>query len=205
MILYTPLDIPKIEPNDWSEWWDIWNTYSAPAVKKITTHNPHSSRWNSLEIYRHAESSPIVDSIVYDSPRAPDLPVIQDLVRQVKESLPVEVLYMRVIENKSFVLFHTDSNFPQKQIRSLMWSTNKKLNWILRKTNNPTNYRPKLPEDSNTFFYYDYHTEHCATYDPSDSKGLMQIFISSTPEFDELINESAKKYAELSWVDEIDK
>jgi hypothetical protein len=205
VILYTPLDIPKIEPNNWDEWWEIWNNYSAPATKKIATHNPHNSNWESLEIYRHAESSSTIDAIVYESPRAPDAPVIRDLVQQIKNSIPAFIYYIRVIENKSFVLFHTDNESPMKQFRSLLWSTNNKLNWVLRKNGSSVNYRPKLPDDSNTFFYYDNLTEHCAVYDPRVSKGLIQLFISDSPDLDGLITQSSQKYSEFAWSVEIDK
>jgi hypothetical protein len=198
LVLYSPLDVPKIEPNNWDEWWEIWNTYSAVATKKIITHNPHKSVWKSLELYRYTESSPVIDNIVYECPRCPDSPVIQDLVRQIKEALPGIVRYIRVIENQSFILFHTDNSEPYFQFRTLMWTTNNKLNWLLRRKNEVR--RPELPPESNTFFYYDFHTQHCAPYLPHISKGIIQVFIDPAPELNRLINKSSRKYEGLAWV-----
>lgn len=198
LVLYTPLDIPRIEPNNWDEWWGIWNTYSGLATKKIKTHNPYESVWKALEIYRYTESSPIIDNIVYDSPRSPPAPVIQDLVKQVQDFYPGTVHYIRVIENQSNVKFHSDHHSPQYQFRTLMWSTNNKLNWLLKTKEEA--FCPVLPEDSNTFYYYDYHTQHHAAYSPKVSKGILQAFISVDPKIDDLIERSCKKYENLAWV-----
>lgn len=198
LVLYTPLDIPKIEPNNWDEWWSIWNTYSGLATKKIKTHNPYESVWKSLEIYRNPESSPVIDTIVYDSPRCPDAPVIQDLVKQVQDYYPGLVHYIRVVENQSAVKFHSDHYIPQYQFRTLLWSTNHKLNWLLKTKDEA--FCPELPEDSNTFYYYDYHTQHCAPYSPKVSKGIIQAFISVDPQIDTLLDRSCKKYENLAWI-----
>jgi hypothetical protein len=198
IVLYTPLDIPRIEPNNWDEWWDIWNTYAGSATKKIETHNSYESIWKSLEIYRYTESSPIIDSIVYECPRCPQTPVIQDLINQIQESYPGIVRYIRVIENQSNIKFHSDADVPQHQFRTLLWTTNDKLNWLFKR--NEEVFFPKLPKDSNTFYYYDYHTQHCAPYSSEISKGILQAFISFDSESDDLIERSSKKYENLAWV-----
>jgi hypothetical protein len=199
LVLYTPLDIPRIEPNNWDEWWGIWNTYSGLATKKIKTHNPYESVWRALEIYRYTESSPMIDNIVYDAPRCPPAPVIQDLVKQVHDFYPGIVLYIRVVENQSIVKFHSDNTIPKHQFRTLMWSTNNRLNWLLKNKEKKV-FCPVLPGDSNTFYYYDYHTQHHALYSPKVSKGILQVFISVDPQIDDLIERSCKKYENLAWV-----
>jgi len=198
LILYSPLNVPRIEPNNWDEWWDIWNTYSGDAKKKFETHNPIKTEWRSLEIYRYTENSPIIDNIVYECPRAPESPVITDLVRQIKEAIPGIVRYIRVIENKSFVSLHSDNDSPQPQFRTLLWTTNSKLNWILRRNNEIR--KPELPEDSNTFYYFDYHTQHSAPYYPNVSKGIVQVYVDPSPELERLVIDSSIKYESLAWV-----
>lgn len=198
VVLYTPLDIPKIEPNNWDEWWEVWNKYAGPSIKMTKTHNPYPSTWKGLELYRFTESSPILDDLIYECPRCPETPVTLDLIRQVKEYFPTSIRCIRVIENTSFVKFHSDTNIPSYQFRSLLWSTNKKLNWLLSK--NADIFRPELPEDSNTFFYYDYHTKHCAPLYPNISKGLLQVFLENTHELTEMINQGARKYQSQAWI-----
>lgn len=197
VVLYTPLSMPRIEPNNWDEWWEVWNKYSGPSVKMYKTHNPFESTWKWLELYRFTESSPKLDNLVYDCPRCPETPVTLDLIRQIKESFPGVVRCIRVIENTSFVKFHSDTSEPSGQFRSLLWSTNQKLNWLLSK--NAEIFRPELPEDSNTFFYHDYHTKHCAPLYPNVSKGLIQIFIDYTPELEAVVKQSSIKYQSLAW------
>ena len=37
MIVYTPIDLPKIEPDNWDVFWDIWNGFlhSSSIVLRI--------------------------------------------------------------------------------------------------------------------------------------------------------------------------
>jgi hypothetical protein len=42
-VLFTPLDIPKIVPNDWDQWWEVWNNKSDKLIK---IHNNHNLGYN---------------------------------------------------------------------------------------------------------------------------------------------------------------
>ena len=39
MILFTPLDIPKIQPNNWDEWWEFWNNEIRTIIADFKQHN----------------------------------------------------------------------------------------------------------------------------------------------------------------------
>ena len=59
MIIYTPLDFPKIEPDDWNVFWEIWDTYSDNLIKVISNGDHsvatvgRSDIWQGLDIYKN--------------------------------------------------------------------------------------------------------------------------------------------------------
>jgi hypothetical protein len=202
-ILYTPLDIPKIEPNNWDEWWEVWKTYSGTSIQANGSHNGKTSsgQWRSLELYRGTGVN--LDNAVHVYPKCPqDIPVVQDLIKKIKEYFPTKVTHLVVLENLAFIKFHSDEIYPAHYIRALLWGTNNKVNWLLKKDTDVK--LIELPQDSNTFCYLDFVTKHCADYNPSKSKGLLVIGFDNNEEIQKLIRESASKYKGLAWTMQID-
>jgi len=58
MLIYTPVDLPKIEPDNWDIFWDIWNEHKDYLEK--TKHNAKTSLvslgkntvWTGLDIFK---------------------------------------------------------------------------------------------------------------------------------------------------------
>jgi hypothetical protein len=48
MIIATPLDIPKLEPDNWTTFWDIWNTHADLLIKKYLNESIIFSRYTDV-------------------------------------------------------------------------------------------------------------------------------------------------------------
>lgn len=204
--LYTPLDIPRIEPSNWDEWWSVWNTYAGPAIKVGTNHNTvleedTRSMWKGLVLYR--DNNQYSDGEVYRLPLAPQLPAVNDIVKQIADAFPNNVYSITVLENLRQVPFHTDSPDTSYHVSTILWSTNTLVNWILLEDNEV--HVPKLPDDTNTFAYLDNPMQHCAVHHPTHSTGLIQIKLLDKSLLKSLIKESTEKYKGLVWEKQIDK
>jgi hypothetical protein len=204
--LYTPLNIPRIEPNNWDEWWEIWNTSSAPAIKVGTHHNSvleedPRSMWKGLVLYR--DDNQYLNGEVYQLPLAPQSPVVNNIVKQITEAFSNNVHSITVLENLRQVPFHTDSPDNSYHVSTILWSTNTLVNWILLEDNEV--HVPKLPEDTNTFAYLDNPMQHCAIHYPTHSSGVIQIKLLDKSLLKSLIKESTEKYKGLVWEKQIDK
>ena len=204
--LYTPLDIPRIEPSNWDEWWSVWNTYAGPAIKVGTNHNTvleedTRSMWKGLVLYR--DNNQYSDGEVYRLPLAPQLPAVNDIVKQIADAFPNNVYSITVLENLRQVPFHTDSPDTSYHVSTIIWSTNTLVNWILLEDNEV--HVPKLPDDTNTFAYLDNPMQHCAVHHPTHSTGLIQIKLLDKSLLKSLIKESTEKYKGLVWEKQIDK
>lgn len=203
-VLFTPLNIPKIVPNDWEQWWDIWNKNTVNLIKKHKTHNSSygepgvlkgpNNVWKGITLYQSPNSI-----MTYDCPNLSDTPIAKNISEQVLDNLPCSIMCIRVIENLYGIDFHTDHAMPKQQLRSILWNTyddpiwNFKLNDEVRELS--------LPESSNTFFYVDNPLQHSAIHDSTKSKGLLWIYGHRPFEksITELAEASAKKFKQHSW------
>lgn len=203
-LLYTPLAVPKIVPNNWDEWWDIWKTNAAPAVKVKDNHNNNrgeeeaNTTWKGLELYRYTESSPILDNMIYRFNKAPDTPVVRDIVKQLLDIFQDNICLVNVIENLRQVPFNSDHGSPIPQVRVVLWSTNTLVNWIMLDNNIP--HAPRLPPETNTFAYLDNPMQHCALHYPTHSKGLIQIHLLDNDRLYEMMKESAIQFKGYAWI-----
>lgn len=206
--LYTPINVPRIEPSNWEQWWEFWKTHAKPATKIRENHNDNltdsqaNASWMGLELYRHQEDSPLLHNQVYHYARAPDSPIVNDIVKQITDALSNNVCNIVVIENIRSIPFHTDGP-SQTHLRTLLWSTNTLLNWVFLHEHEV--FVPKLPEDSNTFTYLDNPMQHTAIHYPTHSKGIVQITVLDVELLNKLVKESTNKYKGLAWVKQIDK
>ena len=195
-VLLTPLDIPKIVPNDWEQWWDVWDNKTDKLVKIHNNHNSGSNElWRGINLYKSS-----ICRVTYDCPDAFDSPVVKNIVEQVFEYIPISIMCIRVIENLMNVPFHSDHAVSRQQLRAVLWSNYTYPVWDFRLKDKIRSFA--LPDETNTFFYIDKPLEHAAIYDGTKSKGLLCIYGDSPYDnnLQILAEYSAKKFKQYAWV-----
>ena len=199
MIIYTPLDIPKIEPNDWDEWWNVWNNYASPVQKTRANHNyfHKSPPWKGFDLYR--KNDVFKKLHIYEAPLAPQVPVVLDLIEQVTKYCVFNPLLIRIAENLVPILPHSDYKTSCKyDFRSILWNTYPTPVWKFDYKNETRDMI--LPEDTNSFYYLDHPVKHSTIYNALYSKGLLQVYGSLKSTTAELLNKSTFKYKDVAWV-----
>jgi hypothetical protein len=194
-ILYTPLDIPKIVPNDWDAWWKIWNEYARPVTKSTKNHNSSEGAWKGIDLF---DSYAYKIKTIYEAPLAPKAPVIDDLINQIRKHIPLVPLKVRVIENLDVVLPHSDHNYEEDELRSFLWNDYDEPVWELNL--NGVKKKINLPETTNTWYYKDYPMTHSSIHKEGKSKGVMVIYGIQKNNFSDFLNLSASKFSNEAWV-----
>lgn len=194
MILMTPLNIPKIVPNNWDEWWSVWNTHSKVITKARKNHNDTEGLWKGLDLYT---SSQYQIPIVYTAPHAPSCPVIEDLINQIRKHIPIVLFKVRVIENLDVVLPHADHHYPKEELRGFLWNEYEEPVWTFE---HDSIRKPLvLPDSTNTWYYKDYPMKHSSIHTPNKSKGVLVIYGIPRVNFNEFIEHSAETFKDYSW------
>jgi hypothetical protein len=192
MILVCPLDIPKIVPNDWDEWWSTWK--SADVMHKVTkNHNAMPLKWLGLDLYKIHDYS-----TNYQAPYADQNPTVVDICEQIQESFKFKITLIRVIENLETIFPHSDNIVNTPSIRTFLWNTYQQPVWTF--TNDNTSYNLKIPDGTNSFYYLDGPIKHSSVYDPNCSKGVIAIYGKPDNDFKNLLNASYLKYHNYAWM-----
>jgi hypothetical protein len=208
-LYYTPLDLPKIQPKNWDQWWEVWNTYSAVISKNEKNHNDTYGLWKGLDLYRdpsmvlklRAAGLTGVHNPVYNAPYHYQSPVVIDLVHQVISRFPMHVICIRVIENLDEVPPHSDESSPAPNVRSILWSDYTEPIW--RFDLDEKSLKMVLPDDTNSFYYLDYPLKHSAIYRPGNTKGVLVVYgVPMKDKFKEMTSRSYLKYIDYTWLEE---
>ena len=196
MIIYTPLDIPKIEPNNWNEWWEVWNTNSQFINKVSSNHNTTvRDMLKGFDIYNTGNTRLYS---LYDAVMAPKCKVIDNLLEQIFEIVPLEPKLIRVMENIGPVPAHSDYASPRDEFRAVLWNTY--IDPIWEFSFYKEHRKLRLPNSTNSFYYKDYPLQHSAMYDNTKTKGLLLVYGPLKKNHPTLIKESATKYKDYAWI-----
>jgi len=196
MIIYTPLDIPKIEPNNWNEWWEVWNNNSQFINKVSSNHNTTvRDMLKGFDIYNTGNTRLYS---LYDAVMAPKCKVIDNLLEQIFEIVPLEPKLIRVMENIGPVPAHSDYASPRDEFRAVLWNTYTDPIWEFSFYKEHRKLR--LPNSTNSFYYKDYPLQHSAMYDNTKTKGLLLVYGPLKKNHPTLIKESATKYKDYAWI-----
>lgn len=197
MIVYTPLDLPKIEPDDWNTFWTIWNTHSDSLVK-VSFNGVHSDSpvgrndiWQGLDIFVSKNSTAIWTAPFYDIRE--ELPNLYNTLA----TLPIPNIYrVRLVSSKQPVGPHSDDKKDTWVARAYLHYTAPTGQWYFIRPGDMGGQRSyiTLPAETNWFAYNDKHCWHATEYDEKYPKILLQVFASSVPM--ELVNTSIEKYKE---------
>lgn len=192
-ILFTPLKIPKIVPNDWDEWWHVWNTYRRPVVKTNKNHNDAIGLFNGLDLFNSKTKL-----LYYTVAECPKFKVVDNILDQIYDRIPIELEAVRVLENNYAVPFHSDTNTLVYELRCFLWNTYTNPVWTFRYLDQRKTLI--MPPDTNTFFYKDYPLQHSSIYHPQRTKGILAIYGKFKKEFKHLVNWSYINYKDYAWL-----
>ena len=178
MIVYTPLDLPKLEPDDWDTFWNIWNTHSDFAIKKSmnlgNSKTPVGSTkvWRGLDIFKKV----IGNRTAWECPYfdiSSDLPLMYDSIIR----LNIKTLYrVRLLQSLVKIDPHTDDNADQWKIRGLLHYTDAKPQWYFTRPKGGEKTYATLPSNMQWFGYNDKHAWHGTDYNPDHKKILIQLY-----------------------------
>jgi hypothetical protein len=177
MIVYTPLNLPKLEPDNWEVFWNIWNTHSDVLVKKsvnlVNSLSPVGSNdvWVGLDIFSKWDFKLSWDCPYYDISN--DLPAMRESINQ----LNLKTLYrVRLIQSMVDVEAHTDNDTDRWNIRGYLHYTSTQPQWYFTKPHDTIRTYSTMPSDLQWFGYNDKYAWHGSDYDPNHKKILIQLF-----------------------------
>lgn len=170
-ILSVPLDFPIVEPDDWDEWWRVWDLYCKPAPKINLTHNPGpGNKWEGFIIYKKPEF------VYYPKPtynfEYHDVSYIFTKFFSNLEKFPIDIDLIKATSSYAPVAPHNEWPVnPQFSARAMLYDTNPISTWYYV-CNGKTKFQ-KLPPDTNTWLWDDSISLHGTTF----IKGYRKILL----------------------------
>ncbi len=197
MIVYTPLDLPKIEPDNWDTFWEIWNQHAGALVKTVYN-GAHSDSpvgrndvWQGLDIYKNPRTLNGWQAPFYDIKEK--LPKLYSTIT----SLPISnIRQVRLVSSKLQVDPHSDDVRDIWVARAYFHYTAPVEQWYFTRPGDFHGQRTyiTMPSETNWFTYNDKYCWHATDYDSKYPKILLQVFASSVSK--ELVDTSIEKYKE---------
>ena len=157
MIVSYPLDLPKIEPDDWDVFMKIWNENSDYITKTDYLDQPHTSAislgqhtgWKGIEIINRKPnnwSAPFVDIKT----------LLPKMYNQLA-NLPIpDVQIVRVLSAQGDIPLHQDSGFPLWEIRAFLKCQDPSIEWYFTANHDKQTKVPlRMPTETNWFTWED--------------------------------------------------
>lgn len=187
MIIYTPIDMPEIEVDDWEVFWQIWKTESKPLVKNnidekasavLYTRNIDKDLvvWTGIDLYRneYENKPPVWHAPFVDVSKK--LPIFYECIEEIASVFPIQCI--RLVQSQIDISSHTDNNFDVWELRNYLYYSSSKPQWYFTKPKDVMGerYYMNLPKETSWFAYSDKSCWHGTDFDPENKKILLQIF-----------------------------
>jgi hypothetical protein len=199
MLIFTPIDLPKIEPDSWDIFWGIWNKHSAPLVK--VRQNADSSIaeigstniWTGIDIYDKYNNT-----MPYTAPYVDIQHLLPNMYKQLLAISP-DLYRVRLLQSQTSIASHTDDNKDRWNIRAFLHGDSCQDQWYFTKPYDSHGQRTyiKMPVDTNWFMYNDKYCWHGTDFDSTNKKILLQAFCLD-PKLPKLLDSSTQKYKEYT-------
>jgi hypothetical protein len=204
-LVYIPLDVPKIEPDDWSVFWKVWNTDSKMFIRRY-----RDSRGNNLPrpgwtgfVWNFTNSPPT--NPMYDVVYKDYSFVFPKMKQQLLEYFPITIRYIQFLSNYREIPAHQDGTvytdhytFPC-DLRVMLYDENKRSTFYLKnidQRNQPgVEQFIELPKETNSFVYTNPSVVHGARFYGHQKIILSFIFEKfDIGKWQELLMKSYEKY-----------
>lgn len=194
MIVATPLDIPKIEPDSWKVFWNIWNSHAKDLIKiRMNDGSPipvgSNAIWMGLDIFKSEKGYETSWAApFYDIKN--ELPKMYDSICQ----LPFNIERVRIIQSLKDIPSHSDDAVDRWNIRAIFHCTDIEDQWYFTKPGDRS-YKVflNMPLDTNWFAYNNKYCWHGSVYNDKHRKLLIQIYLLNY-DISPVLNKSVNKY-----------
>jgi len=201
MIIATPLDIPKLEPDDWATFWDLWNTHSGPLIKSFQNEGSEidpltaTKTWNGLDLY---DTYP--QGTAWQAPLFVADKIFPKMFKTIFDLNLPSLYRVRLVSSLMPIRSHSDDCADRWSIRSFLYHPSTEQQWYFTKPNDRNGLRKylRMPEDTNWFAYHDNLAWHGTDYDPQHPKILLQLYSKPILTLDDLIQRSFSKYKDYT-------
>lgn len=191
------LDLPKIEPDNWDDWWAWWEKNAKPLTKIYSSQNgqPGLNHWHGVQIYgTHDDGDDPWNIESVDCTK--EFPKMFETIFK----LPMDIRRIRAVTSKGMFTPHKDHPMPVLSIRVNFFDNNPVPTFAYLNFNGVKQekmYRQQLPETSNTWIYPDHVQDHTTFFHEGHHKILFMMFGEwRDDELNELIEQSIEKYPE---------
>ena len=176
MIIHTPLDLPKIEPDSMTKFNEIWDKYADNLTKVKVNHMGSQSSIGSTDIWIGLD---IILKNGLTSHQAPFYNIKDDLPNFYNSLLNLPIPYIqrvRIVQSLKDIPSHSDNNLDKWELRAMLHYPSDKKQWYYTKPNQKEKHYMSLPNDTMWFAYNDRYSWHGSDYDPQHKKLLLQVY-----------------------------
>jgi hypothetical protein len=168
-IVSSPIIFPKIVPNDWDKWWNLWISEAKPAFRVKQTHNSKGGPWIGMNVY----VKPGVDNIEYTGYNIKNVfcPELFPSLFDNLDLFPIDIAVMQIVSSRCPSPPHSDHTEPRISVRSMLYDNNFTPTFYYQ-IDGDKKYQT-LPDDTNTWMYHDNKYKHGSDYYQGHSKHLI--------------------------------
>lgn len=193
-----PLIFPKIVPDNWDTWNNIWNKNKKFIPKIQQTLNSGQVLWVGFDIY--VKDNIDTDDITKYKCRNLNCPELFSSFFNNIDEFPMDVYLVRVLQSLAPAAPHFDyaTESDRHSLRSILVDSNTKPTWYYKMPDESKVYL-QLPEDTNTWYYNDKLVRHGTDYTNGQNKQLI-MYRGKIKEdkLDVLLKKSIEKYQNYS-------
>ncbi len=169
-IVSVPINLPKLEPDDWDRWWDIWKKYATPLKKTGVSPNQESGLHTGFDVFKIEKFSPVYKADYLDLKNI--YPTLYDQIM----ALPVFLYGARFVLSGGDFPAHIDNFSPNWSIRSMFFCEDPVPQWYYTKTDNTGGRYLRLPKTTNWWAYRDGIIKHGTIFRKEYPKIILQVF-----------------------------
>ena len=202
MVVLTPLDIPKLEPDSWDVFWDLWNKHATHLTHNVENiaagqqpnriYNDHHCR--GMDIFVRNENSSTRTRFSAGFVDIKDkLPKMYNQLQNLPFANHCNLI--RLIDLPYTVRPHTDAGDCKWIVRNVFYYSGDNPWFITSPAKNDKKYL-KLPIETNWFALDDVNCWHGAKYTPESITIIAQVFLQTLDfhNYVPLIQKSADKF-----------
>lgn len=170
MLVSMPINFHKLVPDNWDQWWDIWNRYALPLDKIGKSPNQTIGDHIGFDVIKNQNYSTFYRANVVDLEK-----LYPSLYCQI-QNLPLRIFCARFVQSRSHFPAHVDNFRNNWSLRCMFHASDPNPQWYYTDLDNKNKKYLYLPDDTNWWIYLDGKIKHGTEFNPVYPKIILQVF-----------------------------